>query len=92
MPELTLDDIPQQELDALTARAERHGRTLEEEARHVLHEAAAEQLLVMELERVTEAADERLERTTAARPASSQARGASRPRRRVKYEPTPRHG
>jgi plasmid stability protein len=105
MPDLTIRDVPQPELDALLARAERHGRTLDEEARHVLHEAAAEQMLVMELERATQAVDAQLAKAAHAKGAQqSQAtpsgsaspskprRAASGPRRRVKYEPTPGRG
>lgn len=85
MPDLTIRDIPQAELDALTERGARHGRSLEDEARHLLHEAAAEQLLVTELERASEAVAARLETmpatSTGARPSG---------RRRYRYEPTPR--
>lgn len=104
MPDLTIRDIPGPELDALVHRAERHGRSLEEEARHLLHEAAAEQLLVMDLERATTAAADRLRAAQA--PAAAAAAGTAgaaaseesgtdgRPRtsrrRRVRYEPTPR--
>lgn len=87
MPDLTIHDMPEAEVDALLARAERHGRSLEQEARHVLHEAAAEQMLVMELERATRAVDAKL-----AGPDTKPRRPASGPRRRVKYEPTPRRG
>jgi plasmid stability protein len=86
MAELTIRGIPQEELDALSARGQRHGRTAEEEARHLLHEAAAEQLLVMELERATKQVEERLR---AAQPPVSTARAAGG-RRRYQYEPTPR--
>lgn len=86
MPDLVIRDVPQAELEALTVRAERHGRVLEEEARHVLHEAAAEQMLLMELERATREVDAKL--GSAVKPR----RPASGPRRRVKYEPTPRRG
>jgi plasmid stability protein len=88
MPDLIIHDVPEPELDALLARAERHGRSLEEEARHLLHEAAAEQMLLTELERATQATrriDE--QREHAPLPKQRPARG---PRRRVKYEPTPR--
>lgn len=85
MPDLTIRDIPQAELDALMERGERHGRSLEEEARHLLHEAAAEQLLVTELERAAEAVAARLDTMPAA---STAARASGR--RRYRYEPTPR--
>jgi plasmid stability protein len=90
MPKLTIHDIPQNEYDALAARGARHGRSAEEEARHLLHEAAAEELLVLELERATRAVEERLGAATARTQPS-----ASRPpagRRRYQYEPTPRRG
>jgi plasmid stability protein len=86
MPDLMIPDVPQEELDALTARAERHGRSLEDEARHLLHEAAAEEMLVAELERATRAAEEKM--LAASQPAAA---GVAAPgRRRVRYEPTPR--
>jgi plasmid stability protein len=84
MPDLTITDMPQDEIDALARRAERHGRSTEEEARHLLHEAAAEEMLVEELEHATAVAEAKLEaatRTPVTTPAG---------RRRVRYEPTPR--
>jgi plasmid stability protein len=83
MPDLTIHEIPQEELDALAARGARHGRTLEDEARHLLHEAAAEQLLVAQLQQasVVEAKLETAQRPRIVAPAG---------RRRVRYEPTPR--
>jgi plasmid stability protein len=86
MPDLTIRDMPQAELDALEQRGARHGRTAEEEARHLLHEAAAEQLLVSELERATRAVDARL---SANAPTAAPAAPRSG-RRRYSYEPTPR--
>jgi plasmid stability protein len=85
MADISIRNVPQSEYDALGERAERHGRSLEEEVRHVLHEAAAEQLLVTELKRATAAADKTLR---AAVPAMA---GGRRPagRRGVRYEPTP---
>jgi plasmid stability protein len=85
MPDITIREIPQLEYDALSARAERHGRSVEEEARHLLHDAAAEQLLLTELQRATQAVDARLK----AAPAAARPPGG---RRRVRYEPTPRRG
>lgn len=85
MPDLLIRDVPQDELDALAARAARHGRTGEEEARHLVHEAAAEELLLKQLERATRA-EERLR-------AADQAPGPTQtpPRRRYRRaEPTPR--
>jgi plasmid stability protein len=87
MPDITITEIPQPEYDALRARAERHSRSVEEEARHLLHEAAAEQLLLTELQRATQAVDARLKATPPAVPARP-----SGGRRRVRYEPTPRRG
>jgi plasmid stability protein len=88
MPDISIRNVPQSEYEALGERAERHGRSLEEEVRHVLHEAAAEQLLLTELKRATAAADRTLK---AAGPGVS---GGRRPvgRRGVRYEPTPRRG
>jgi plasmid stability protein len=90
MPDLVIRDVPKPDLDALLARAERHGRSLEQETLHLLHEAAAEQMLLMELERATHASrriDEQREHIPL--PKQRPARG---PRRRVKYEPTPGRG
>jgi plasmid stability protein len=84
VPDLTIRDIPQTDLDALAARGARHGRSAGEEARHLIREAAAEQLLVAELERATQAVEERL------RAAGAPRSGAVR--RRYRYEPTPRRG
>ncbi|CAN5658118.1 hypothetical protein BH23GEM9_BH23GEM9_23680 [soil metagenome] len=86
MPDLTIHDVPQEEIDALTARAARHGRTAEEEARHLVHEAAAEEMLVADLEAATRAAESKLSR--AAVPAAT---GPAQ-RRRYRYEPTPGRG
>jgi plasmid stability protein len=87
MPDLTIRDVPQDELDDLTARGARHGRSAEEEVRHLIHEAAAEQRIVSELERVTRAAAVG-QTVSPARP------GAAPPayRRRKGHEPTPRRG
>jgi plasmid stability protein len=92
MGELRIRDIPQEELDALAARGARHGRSAEEEARHVLHEAAAEERLVLDLERATRAVEERLNvaRPAAATPGSAAPAVRSGGRRRYQYEPTPR--
>jgi plasmid stability protein len=87
MPDFTIQDIPQEELEALEARGARHGRTAEEEARHLIHEAAAEELLLAELERATKAVEEK--QREAADPAPSSA-PASPKRRFGRYEPTPR--
>jgi plasmid stability protein len=86
MPDLTIRDLPREELDALARRARRHGRSAEDEARHLLHEAAAEEMLVEDLERATRAADATL---AAVRDAPTPATSA---RRRTRYEPTPRRG
>ena len=40
MPQLIIPDVDQRTLEILRARAERHGRTVETEARHILVEAA----------------------------------------------------
>jgi plasmid stability protein len=85
MPDLTLHDIPQEELDALGRRGARHGRSCEEEALHLIHDAAAEELLLSELERATRAVEERLRATS---PAALGAPAAAKRYRRV--EPTPR--
>jgi plasmid stability protein len=77
MPDITIRDIPDLELDALQQRAERHGRSLEDEARHLLHEAAAEQLLVMDLERATAAVEARLRAAHAPATVTGRAAGAA---------------
>lgn len=40
MPILTIPDVPDQTLQILRARADRNGRTVEAEARHILAEVA----------------------------------------------------
>jgi plasmid stability protein len=82
MPDLTIRDVPQDELDALASRGARHGRSTEEEVHHLLHDAAAEERLVTELEQAAQAAVTRFD----AVPAVSAPHGA---RKRYRYEPTP---
>ena len=80
MPDLTIRDVPQAELDALESRAARHGRSTEAELMHLIHEAAGEERLVTELERATKAVEARLSTTT-----------TGPPRRRYRsVPPTPR--
>jgi plasmid stability protein len=50
MPDLTVHAIPQEDFDALDARATRHGRDTEREVLHLIHEAAAGERLVQQLE------------------------------------------
>jgi plasmid stability protein len=89
MPDITIQDMSQEEVDALASRAARHGRTLEAELRHILHEAAGEELLVLELERATRAAEETLK--AAHRTAPQAPPSINPPRRRGRaFEPTPR--
>lgn len=85
MAELTIRDIPQQELDALAARASRHGRSTEAEARQVLHEAATEELLLQQLETAKRAAE--AVRAAEAQQ-SSTATGTATRRRYRRFEPT----
>ena len=89
MPDISIQDVPQEELEALKSRATRHGRTLDAELRHIVHEAAGEEMLVLELERANRAAEETLKaakRTPSQTPASM-----STPRKRSRvFEPTPR--
>lgn len=81
MPDITIRDIPQEELDALESRAARHGRTTEAELMHLIHEAAGEERLVTELERATKAVEAKL----------SSAETNAAPRRRYRpVQPTPR--
>ncbi|HSJ09193.1 MAG TPA: hypothetical protein VK928_04745 [Longimicrobiales bacterium] len=85
MPDITLHDVPREELDALEARGRRHGRTGAEELRHMLHEAASEELIVEQLERATAAVQ--ATRQTAERAEAV----VAAPRRRYRtVEPTPR--
>jgi plasmid stability protein len=60
MPDITIHDVPQEELAALELRAARHGRSAEAEVMHLIHEAAGEERLVTELERATKAVEARL--------------------------------
>lgn len=85
MPDLLIRDVPQAELDALAARGARHGRTDEEEARHLIHEAAAEETLLAQLERTSRAVD-RLRGTEVP---GGPVKAAPR-RRYQRSEPTPR--
>jgi plasmid stability protein len=86
MPDLTIRGIPQDEMDALATRAARHGRTEEEEARHLIHEAAAEEMLLTQLEEATKAVEARLRSVD---PAAGTVKPAPR-RRYQRKEPTPR--
>lgn len=87
MPEITIRDVPQEELTAFEARAVRHGRTSEEELRHMLHEAATEELLMEQLERASAAVEATLKKTE-----RGESPAAPAPRRRYRsVEPTPRH-
>jgi len=88
MPDLMVKDIPEEELHAIATRAARHGRSSEDEVRHLVHEAASEERLVIELERARQAveATRALNRTD-----SVSAAPAAPPRRRYRsVEPTPR--
>lgn len=81
MPDITIRDVPQEELDALESRAARHGRSTEAELMHLIHEAAREEMLVTELERATKAVEARL----------SSVEASSGPRKRYRsVQPTPR--
>jgi plasmid stability protein len=88
MAELKVTGIPEEEFSALALRAARHGRTVEEEARHLLHEAAAEQMLVAELERATRATEAVQAKLNSVQPARPM--GAAARRQRKRTEPTPR--
>ena len=84
MADLILRDIPEHELNAFASHAARHGRSAEDELKHMLHEAAAEQLLVAQLEQATRAIDARMKKVEAAT-------ASAPPRRRYRaVEPTPR--
>jgi len=80
MPDITIRDVPQEELDALESRAARHGRSTEAELMHLIHEAAGEEMLVTELERATKAVEAKLSSVE-----------TDAPRRRYRsVQPTPR--
>ena len=82
MPDVTIHDVPQEEIAALESRAARHGRSTEAELMHLIHEAAGEERLVTELERATKAVEAKL---------ASAATVDAAPRRRYRtVEPTPR--
>jgi plasmid stability protein len=81
MPDITIRDVPQEEVEALESRATRHGRSMEAELMHLIHEAAGEERLVTELERATKAVEATL----------SSAETNTAPRRRYRsVQPTPR--
>jgi plasmid stability protein len=81
MPDITIRDVPQEELDALESRAARHGRSTEAELMHLIHEAAGEEMLVTELERATKAVEAKL----------TSVETAPGPRKRYRpVQPTPR--
>lgn len=81
MPDITIRDVPQEELDALESRAARHGRSTEAELMHLIHEAAGEEMLVTELERATKAVEAKL----------SSVENSPGPRKRYRsVQPTPR--
>jgi plasmid stability protein len=85
MPDLTIRDIPADDVAALEARGARHGRSGEDEARHLIREAAAEEMLLQDLERVTRAVDAQLGAGT-----DAAVRGRAPARRRGRrFEPTP---
>ena len=94
MPDLTVHGVPQGELDAIDARAQRHGRSSEDELRHLIHEAAAEEHLLQQLEQAQRATErlrtaERKSELTS--PSSTTPVAATPARRRYKVaEPTPR--
>jgi plasmid stability protein len=85
MPDLTIHAIPQEDLDALGARANRHGRSTESETLHLIHEAAAAERLVQQLERAQRAEDA-IRRSEQHK--RSRGPAAARPRYRT-VEPTP---
>lgn len=82
MPDVTIHNVPQEELTAIESRAARHGRSTEAELMHLIHEAAGEERLVTELERATKAVEAKL---------ASVGTVETAPRRRYRtVEPTPR--
>lgn len=87
MPDVTIHDVPQDDLDAFAGRAKRHGRSAEEELLHLLHEAAGEERLVTELERATEKVDAALS-ATRERAAKASVTASPKRRRYRSVEPT----
>lgn len=82
MADLMLHDVSEDELSAFATHAARHGRSTEEELRHMLHEAAAEEMLVARLEQATRAMDAQMKSVEAVTVA---------PRKRYRaVKPTPR--
>ena len=85
MTDVILKDVPDEELTAFATHAARHGRSPEEELRHMLHEAAAEELLTARLEQATRAIDARMKKVEA------MTSPGTPPRKRYRaVEPTPR--
>jgi plasmid stability protein len=81
MPDITIRDVPQEEVEALESRAKRHGRSMEAELMHLILEAAGEERLVTELERATKAVEAKL----------SSVETSPGPRKRYRsVQPTPR--
>jgi plasmid stability protein len=74
MPDITIHDVSQEDLEALDSRAARHGRPTEAEVLHLIHEAAGEERLVSQLERATKKVDQAL--------SANRATGAKAPARR----------
>jgi plasmid stability protein len=85
MPDLTIHGVPDEELEALGARAGRHSRSAEEEVLHLIHEAAAEEQLLQQLEETSRAS----EAVKKAEPRAAPVAAPARRRYRV-VEPTPR--
>jgi plasmid stability protein len=86
MAVLVLHDIPDADLEGLDARAARHGRTREAEARQLIHEAAREELLLRRLEDAAGAVQNSLRST-----GEILARRGRPGRRYTSVEPTPRY-
>lgn len=86
MGDIVVRGVPDEELDALDARARRHGRTREAELRRMVHEAAREEQALRDLDRAARELDERLDRVERTLPGGGRGR-RYRGARRV--EPTP---
>lgn len=51
MSDLTIHDVPQETLDAISARAQRRGQSIESAVMELLHSAASEERLRQDLDR-----------------------------------------
>ncbi|MGH7475930.1 MAG: FitA-like ribbon-helix-helix domain-containing protein [Longimicrobiales bacterium] len=86
MAEMVVPGIPDDDLAALNARAERHGRSAEEEARDLIQHAAREERVWQDLSRAASELESRLLRDA---DGNVQQPAPARARRYRRVEPTP---